>query len=327
MSKALIIGIDHYANPADNLNGAVIDARNMLGLLSRNENDSPNFECVLVVSAANNLISKANLRRYIRELFAGRGDIALLYFAGHGSVEDTGGYICPSDSLGSDDGVPVADIMTWANQSEYNNRVIILDSCHSGAVGTPPGQRGFSEIAEGVTILTASTEKQTAGDTSGGGVFTNLLIDALEGSACNLLGEITPGSIYAHIDQSLGEFGQRPMFKTNVQKFIALRRVIPPINPDYLRRILELFPSRDYFFALDPTFEPERNELQLKDKSIPAPNPVNTAIFAILQDYVKVGLLRPVDQPHMWHAAMNSTGARLTRLGEHYRELAERGKL
>jgi uncharacterized caspase-like protein len=165
VSKALIVGIDHYVDPNDNLRGAVIDARNMFRLFSRNENNSKNFDCQLLISESSHLIMRPMLRDAIRRLFSGKGDIALLYFAGHGSTEDTGGYICPSDSLGSDDGIPVTDIMTWANTSEYINRVIILDSCHSGTAGTPPTRPSFTEIAEGVTILTASTEFQAAGDT------------------------------------------------------------------------------------------------------------------------------------------------------------------
>ena len=60
---------------------------------------------------------------------------------------------------------------------------------------------------------------------------------------------------------------------------------------------------------------------------MPLPDPVNTATFAILQDYARVGLLKPEGQPHMWHAAVFSGGAKLTRLGEHYRALAAKGLL
>ena len=38
----------------------------------------------------------------------------------------------------------------------------------------------------------------------GAGVFTTLFVDALGGAAANLIGDVTPGSVYAHIDQSLG---------------------------------------------------------------------------------------------------------------------------
>ena len=36
----------------------------------------------------------------------------------------------------------------------------------------------------------------------------NLFVDALNGSAADILGQITPGSVYAHIDQSLGAWSQ-----------------------------------------------------------------------------------------------------------------------
>ena len=52
----------------------------------------------------------------------------------------------------------------------------------------------------------------------------------MNGSASNLVGDITPGSIYAHIDQSLGPWEQRPIFKTNVRNFTTLRKVQPPIS-------------------------------------------------------------------------------------------------
>lgn len=325
--KALIVGIDHYNPPVSRLWGAVDDARNVFGLLDRNEDHSKNFDCQLLTSESKHLIGRNVLRQQIRELYEGKGEICLLYFAGHGYTEDTGGYLCSSDSESGDDGIALQDIMTWADSSEFQNRVIILDSCHSGAAGKRATQRRVSEISEGVTILTASTESQYAKESSKGGVFTNLLVDALSGSACNLMGEITPGAIYAHVDQSLADWGQRPMFKTNVQNFVCLRRVAPPINPHYLRRISELFPSPNFYFQLDPSFEPERSEEEKRHPTMPPPNPVNTAIFAILQDYARVGLLKPEGQPHMWHAAIYGAGAELTRLGEHYRELAANGLL
>ena len=150
------------------------------------------------------------------------------------------------------------------------------------------------------------------------------MIDALNGSAANLTGDITPGSIYAHIDQSLGAWEQRPVFKTNVKQFVSLRKVTPPISISDLRRIAEFFPSPGYEFQLDPSFEPETKG---RDEGMPEPNPDNTEKFAILQQYNRLNLLRPVDAPHMWHAAMESKTCKLTSLGEHYRRLAEKDKI
>lgn len=327
MRKALVIGIDDYTPPVPSLAGAVNDAQKIAALLDRHEDQSKNFDVRLLTSEPDNLIARNELRREVRELFQGKGEVCLLYFAGHGFTEDTGGYLCSSDSISGDDGIALQDIMTWANDSKFDSRVIVLDSCHSGAAGARATQRQVSEISEGVTILTASTEDQYASETGAGGVFTNLLVDALTGAACNLAGEITPGAIYAHVDQSLGPWGQSPMFKTNVQNFVSLRSVEAPIDPRDLRRIAELFPSPDYYFQLDPTFEPERSEEERRNPRIPPPDPANTEIFRILQEYVHVGLLKPVGQPHMWHAAMFSAGAKLSRLGEHYRQLALGGRL
>ena len=216
--------------------------------------------------------------------------------------------------------------MTMANQSRIQNRVIILDSCHSGVAGGSALQQKVAEISDGVTILTASTAEQYATEENGAGVFTNLLVDALGGAAGNLVGDVTPGGVYAHVDQSLGPWAQRPVFKTNVNRFVSLRKVQPPLELTDLRRISELFPAPGHHFQLDPTYEPERHESWAQDpQGVPAPISEHNEIFSVLQKYNHVGLVVPEDAPHMWHAAMECKTVRLTVLGEHYRQLAEKG--
>ena len=179
-------------------------------------------------------------------------------------------------------------------------------------------------LSEGVTILTASTKDQYASEEEGSGVFTRLFVDALQGGAANLTGDITPGSIYAHIDQSLGEWEQRPVFKTNVKQFVSLRKITPPISLEDLKKISQFFPSPGYNYELDPTYEPE---MKGRDENMPLPNPKNTEIFATLQKYNRLNLLAPVGVPHMWNAAMESKSCRLTALGEHYRKLVSKGRI
>ena len=204
--------------------------------------------------------------------------------------------------------------------------MIILDSCHSGVAGGSALQQKIAEISDGVTILTASTAEQYATEENGAGVFTNLLVDALGGAAGNLVGDVTPGGVYAHVDQSLGPWAQRPVFKTNVNRFVSLRKVQPPLELTDLRRISELFPTPGHHFQLDPTYEPERHESWAQDpQGVPAPISEHNEIFSVLQKYNRVGLVVPEDAPHMWHAAMESKTVRLTVLGEHYRQLAEKG--
>ncbi len=324
MRLALIVGINHY-DYGDPLYGCVDDAHSVKAILERHGDGSINFDCKIHTgTGSSDRVVRSRLKDDVAELFKTPADIALFYFAGHGHIEATGGYLLATDSKRGDEGLSLSDVLTMANQSPARNKIIILDSCHSGIAGTPPSAQGLASLAEGLTILTASSADQYATEENGRGVFTTLLVDALHGGAANLTGDITPGSIYAHVDQSLGSWGQRPIFKTNVRQFVSLRKVLPQIPMDELRRILEFFPKRGQDFQLDPTFEPE---MKGRDPGMPDPIPENTRIFAILQRYNRLNLVVPVDAPHMWHAAMQSKSCKLTVLGEHYRNLIEKQRL
>lgn len=319
MRKALVVGIDHYADISP-LHGCVNDAHAVHRMLERHSDGSVNFGVMLLAATGIlDAVSRATLKDRIQELFADECEIALLYFAGHGHVESNGGYLCASDCKRGDDGLSLTEVLTLANRSKAQNKVIVLDSCHSGVAGTSPVSAA-AELREGTTILTASTAEQYAKEQNGSGVFTTLFVDALNGAAANLVGDVTPGSVYAHIDQSLGPWAQRPVFKTNVKSFVSLRKVQPPILQADLRRLTEFFPAPGFEFALDPTFEPE---VTGRPAGAPPPNPVNTVKFALLQKYNRVNLVVPVDAPHMWTAAIESKSCKLTVLGEHYRRLVE----
>jgi hypothetical protein len=324
MKIALIVGIDHYEN-GDNLHGCVNDAYNVKSILERNYDGSINFDCKL--STANSIddaIQRGELKDEIEKLFKTKAEIALFYFAGHGHIESTGGYLMASDAKRGDDGVSLNDILNYANLSPSTNKIIILDSCHSGIAGNIPTIKDTALLAEGITILTASTSEQYASEKDGNGIFTSLLVDALNGSASNILGDITPGSIYAHIDQSLGAWEQRPIFKTNVRNFVSLREAAPSISLDDLRKIKDYFPRAGYEFNLDPTYEAE---LSGRKEGLPLPIEKHTEIFSVLQKYNRLNLLKPVDATHMWHAAMESKSCKLTALGEHYRKLAVNNRI
>lgn len=324
MRAALVVGIDHYEHMGQ-LFGCVRDAQSVADVLERDGNGDRKFDCKVMLGAGlNDPVQRRELRDGIEALFALDADIALFYFAGHGHLEASGGYILASDAERGYEGVALVEVLDFANKSRAKNKIIVLDSCHSGYVGSAPTMGDLAALAEGVTILTASTQEQYASEDEGRGVFTALFVDALSGSAANLTGDISPGSVYAHIDQSLGSWEQRPVFKTNVKSFVSLRKVAPPLAIGDLRRIAEFFPVPGCEFALDPTFEPE-----MKGRSPGMPDPIeeNTRIFWILQQYNRLGLLVPVDARHMWSAAMESTGCRLTPLGEHYRRLVAKGRI
>jgi len=324
MRIALIVGIDYYdhGNP---LFGCVSDAHSVKAVLERHDGGAVNFDCLLRTGTGpTERVERSGFKDDIQNLFNTDAEVALFYFAGHGHIEASGGYLLTTDSSRGDEGVSLSEILTFANSSPAKNRIILLDSCHSGIAGSPPNDEDLATLKEGTTVLTASTKEQYSTEENGQGVFTTLLVDALNGSASNLTGDITPGSVYAHIDQSLGAWEQRPVFKTNVKQFVSLRTVTPPIDIRDLRRITEFFPSAGMEFNLDPTYEPE---MKGREKGMSPPKPKNTEKFAVLQRYNRVNLVVPVDAEHMWNAAMESKSCRLTALGEHYRRLVEKNRI
>lgn len=324
MRKALIVGIDHYDHIIS-LRGAVNDAYEVKNALERHADGTLNFAQPNLITGTGpgTGITRTELHDAVEDLFRDDAEISLFYFSGHGYIDGVGGYLCASDCTAGHDGLSLSEVMSFANNSPARNKVIILDSCHSGVVGGNAISAPVAEITEGVTILTASTADQYAMEVGGSGVFTNLLVDALNGAAANLVGDVTPGSVYAHIDQSLGPWAQRPVFKTNVKKFVSLREADAPIELARLQQLPALFEEPTTQLQLDPAYEPERTRDE--DNTVPAPDPVKNADFAVLQAMVRVNLVRPVGAPHMWHAAMESQACELTVLGQHYWKLVKEG--
>jgi len=313
--KALIVGIDYYAH-AQPLYGCVNDAYAVNSALERHADGTRNFATKLMTGTGDTSpVNRRDLRQATEELFTGNDDIALFYFAGHGYIEQVGGYLICSDSEDGNDGLSLNELVAMANEARAKSRIIVLDSCHSGIAGNAKPNDEHATINIGVTILTASTLKQYAAEKDGSGLFTTLFVDALNGGAANLLGDVTPGAVYAHIDQSLGPWDQRPLFKTNVTTFTSLKRVHPPISLDALKKIRQYFETPGHELPLDPSFEPDS----------PHPSEHNNEVFADLQEMVKVNLVRPVGETHMYFAAMNSKSCRLTVLGEHYWKLVDAG--
>jgi hypothetical protein len=242
-----------------------------------------------------------------------------LYFSGHGLLNATGGYILAPDYRPNDEGLSMEQILILLNASQAKDKIIILDCCHSGALGSPQSTgAATAQLVEGVVILTASRDIESAVEVNGHGVFTSLLLSALQGGAADLRGHITPGSVYAYIDQALGAWEQRPVFKTNVTRFTSLRTITPAVPADIIRKLTTYFPTPEDVFPLDPTFE---------DANVDVAVPENVAVFKHLQKYQSVGLVIPVDAEFMFFAAQNSTSCRLTALGYHYWRLVRDGRI
>ena len=166
-----------------------------------------------------------------------------------------------------------------------------------------------------------------ANELGGHGVFTELLCSALKGGAADFCGNITIGSIYSYIDRSLGAWDHRPIFKTNVTEFVPIKKVNPTIEMSEIRKITELFFDANTHLSLNPSFE-FTNRPDYKHKIVaPFASNDNVQIFKTLQKLQSIGFVEPVGEQHMYFAAMNSKGCRLTELGKYYWRLVRNNRL
>jgi len=312
---ALLVGIDDY--PTKLLAGCVNDANRMYGLLQRNCDDSPNFECRKLI-APPETVTRATLKQSVENLFERQADVALFFFAGHGTVNNLGGYLVTQDAQKYDEGLSMSDVLTMANNSPAKERIIILDCCHSGAMGQLPAVNNDAAlIKEGVSILSACRESEVSVEEGGGGLFTSLVCDALGGGAADVSGKVTIAGIYAYADEALGGWDQRPLFKIHVSKLVPLRNCPPAVELQTLRLLPKYFNSPNHEYQLDPSYEPDAEP----------PNPENEEIFNHLQEMRAARLIDPVGEKHMYYAAINSKSCKLTALGVHYWHLANSGKI
>jgi hypothetical protein len=316
MRRALLVGIDDY--PSAPLAGCVNDAEAMERLLRRHDDGAVNFDTQLVTSDREP-VTRARLREAIDELFADPADVALLYFSGHGTENDLGGYLVTTDAAFYDEGVSLADVLAHANRATHITEVaIIVDSCHSGWLGTvPAADNTHAALREGLSILSASRSSQASLERGEHGVFTELVCSALDGGAADILGNVSVASIYAYVDQALGAWDQRPLFKSHVSRMLSLRTARPAIDIAVLRRLPGWFATPNADFPLSPRHEPTAEP---KDSEA-------EATFRCLQRCNRVKLVEPIDEEDMYYAAINGTGCRLTALGRFYWKLADDGRI
>lgn len=306
MRRALVVGVDNY--PIDPLSGCVDDATQFADLIGTNADGSPNFSCRLVTDPPG-IVTQRSLRAAIDQLFAQPADVALFYFSGHGTENNLGGYLVTPDAQRYSEGVSMVDVLTLANQAHIDEVILILDCCNSGRLGEIPAIANESAVLRlGVSVLSASRAGESAMEGTAGGVFTNLVCDALRGGAADVVGEITAASVYAYVDQALGAWDQRPLFKSHVSTMTTLRLSAPSVSIGELRELPRLFPTADHDLRLDPSYEP----------TVEPRHPEHEATFARLQRYRAARLVEVVGGEHLYFAAVNSSSCRLTPLGRLY---------
>lgn len=252
----LFIGIDHYQDPrVPTLRYSVNDARTLQQMFANS-----------IVCRTSLLIDTLATARRIRQSVvnianeAKEEDSVILYFAGHGAMEeieekggkmDSNTYLVPFDA-DRDDLESTAlsmdiDIARFFRRLKARNVILFVDSCYSGEAGgrTFPVKgvtyrREPSLLLEslnlitgkGRLIVTAAKSNELAHEDAAvqHGIFTHFLIEALKG-ACERSSEahVTFSEIFRHIEQKVSQWAhktvgrsQHPFYRGEVEEEVKL---------------------------------------------------------------------------------------------------------
>jgi hypothetical protein len=319
-SKALLVGINDY--PESPLRGCIKDAIDVEELLSKNDDQSPNFFCRRLVSR-DVKITLPELRKQVNQLFKDDADRVLFYFSGHGYENNLGGYLVTQDAKNYAEGMALSELIALANSALRSKRIreviLILDCCHAGYLGSITGFDHMQAVLmPGLSILTSSSPSQYSVETAKGGLFTSILCEGLRGGAADILGKVTVAGLYNYLDQMLNPWQQRPQFKTYAEKMHVLRIGKARVSPSELKQIKQLFLGTSHRLRMDETWE----------VTSPNKNEVNVTKFNQLKKLRDAGLVT-VPEPwiDLYWAAMKNGYAELTLPGQLYWKLVDKGMI
>ena len=167
------------------------------------------------------LLPEATSARAIRVLgkffgTATRDDLLLLYFSGHGKLDQSGRlHLCMQDTESTDllsTALSSARIKEFADASRARNVVIVLDCCYAGAFRG--ADLGDAVAGPGRYVLTSCRATQLANDATvenGTSFFTQHLVDGLMGAAADQDGDgyVSFSELYAYVDRRLRAEGKQ----------------------------------------------------------------------------------------------------------------------
>lgn len=323
--RALLVGIDKY-DVFHDLTTCVADATEMEKLLERHADGSPNYSCRLMTYGKEEKTIKITiprLREALHELFNYTGDV-LFYFSGHGSITKVGGYISTYESEPANWGIPMQEIIDLANSSAARDVLLILDCCHAGAAGYAPvlgsNDNPLAALRENVTVIAASRASEFAVEAGTHSLFTASVLEALDGGSADHMGWVTAQSIYAYVDRGFGGWVQRPVYKSNVTDMTVVRQCAPLIERLKLHQLVELFPTMDYKFPLDPEYEPEEDEHGNLHEPV---NHEKVALARLFKDLRDVGLVKSTSGRQFFWVGKYGETLELTLRGREYWRLVK----
>jgi len=222
-SYALVIGIAKYKNltAGQQLRYSERDAESIYSILISPEGGNYRAENVHTLIGPKATLS--NIRRELEEWLpsvAKEEDRVLVYFAGHGFVAQGQAYLAPYDIVIDQiakTAYPMATVGSVFGKIRAKWKVLLTDSCHSGAV-TPDGDvqtinRSLIDMTRSVFSLTASRDRERSFESpdwgGGHGIFTYYVVRGMEGEAdANRNGVVTADELAEYVRTNVREATQ-----------------------------------------------------------------------------------------------------------------------
>jgi hypothetical protein len=291
--EALLIACDEFADPKyKRLSVPVSDARALAKLLS--DSEIGQFSVELLENEQRDVVSDK------LEAFFEKGrhdDVLLLYFAGHGDLDDRGNFYFVARNTKSDrlrsSGISDRFIHETMVRSSSKRQILMLDCCYSGAFSKEWISRGDVGIkqkltGEGRVVLTASDAIEFAyekREPSGAvkSLFTSRIIEGIDGGLADLDGDglISVDELYKYVEERIRseDPAQRPLKSGSVHGQLWLSRAVP--RKDAIpRSVLDLLQHNYFTVRLAGIDELERLISLNKDVLYPAATETLTKLLS-----------------------------------------------
>jgi WD40 repeat protein len=179
----LAVGIDEYKGPPP-LTCAVADARSLCKAFE--DHSKPVYGTPIIKCLTNKEASRQGILDgldWLRSKKANSADLTIFFFAGHGERDGKEFYLVPQDvNLKKLETTGVSRKEIKERMQALPGRVLVLlDACHSGAIGLLFDDLSRDLIDEdcGVAVMGAARPQQVAIEKNGHGLFTNALVGGL----------------------------------------------------------------------------------------------------------------------------------------------------
>ena len=218
---AVIVGVEIYDNPANNLNASVDDAERMYNYLIRGNSKENIILLTDEYATKQNILAAMQIFKY-----ASAEDIVIFYFSGHGAPH----LFVPHNFSNGKFPLWHTEIKNAFKQSKAKVKLCIADACYSGSIKlsnkVPSNNSGGN--ASNIIVFMSSDQNQLSKESYQylTGFFTSYLIKGLDGSAdANNDHKVSVYELYTYVRKNVknvSQGSQTPIMFGKFNKYLTI---------------------------------------------------------------------------------------------------------